>query len=403
MNYPLAVTSPHRDQSLGPQTPDPTLVIATRTFGASGRPWMWRQVVALKAFRKELICWERQNYESQPTVDVNEHIMAGNPAPYDGPGRWRFRSRAIFNGSFYAAIGAERDRLDSLLRTLAPNVLLCHFGDMAMRLLPSARRLGIPVVAYFHGDFPFLKNRWYRWSLQRSMRDLAAIVVVTGGERKWLQEHGAKPEKIHYIPCGAPTDLFRPHRLRDGKTVRFVMVSRLQADKGCDVSIKAFSQVAASNPDVTLDIFGEGEERPGLERLASTLQVDKKVVFHGHVGEAALARALPMRDIFIQHSRVREGSPVSLVEAMACGLPVVSTATGGIIDQVEHGKTGYIVPEEDISGMAHAMASLASDPGVRQSFGLAARERCLARHDSSVQTARLERLLLDVARQDRRC
>ena len=304
---------------------------------------MWRQVVGIKAFQKDLICWERHNYHSQPTTDVHEYVLPGNPAPYDGSGRWLHRAKAIFNGNFYAAVGEERARLAALFSERAPHVLLCNFGDIAMRLLPTARQMDIPLVAYFHGDFPFLRNRWYRWSLCRTLRDFAGIVVVTEDERKWLLDHGAQPDRVHYIPCGAPTDVFRPAPDRTDKAIRFVMVSRLQVEKGCDVSIEAFSRVAASNANVKLSIFGEGEEQPALERLVDSLGLRDRVVFHGHVDEARLARELPKHDIFIQHSRMREGSPVSIAEAMACGLPVISTAIGGIADQVIPGQTGFIV------------------------------------------------------------
>src|SRR5690606_24578167 len=150
--------------------PERRLMIAARPFGASGRPWMWRQVVGIKAFQKDLICWERHNYHSQPTTDVHEYVLPGNPAPYDGSGRWLHRAKAIFNGNFYAAVGEERARLAALFSERAPHVLLCNFGDIAMRLLPTARQMDIPLVAYFHGDFPFLRNRWYRWSLCRTLR-----------------------------------------------------------------------------------------------------------------------------------------------------------------------------------------------------------------------------------------
>lgn len=380
------------------QSSCPTLLIATRLFGAGGRPWMWRQAVAIGNFDKHVVCWERHNCETQPTRDICEHIMPGNPAPYDDAGRWLHRCRAIAHGNFYASVGAERVRLDRLFENLAPNVILCQFGDVAMRLLPGAWRAGIPVVAHFHGDFAFRRNRWYRWSLLRSMPHFAAIVVVTADERKWLQDHGMPAHKIHYIPCGAPTDLFRPAADRGRcETVRFVMVSRLQAEKGCDISIEAFSRVAASSGNARLSVFGEGEEQPGLERLAERLGVRDSIVFHGHVDEATLARELPAHDIFIQHSRIKEGSPVSIVEAMACGLPVVSTAIGGIVDQVLPGETGFIVGDGDVAGMAEAMARLAADGGLRRRLGKAARAHCAQRHDAAAQAKRLETLLMRVS------
>lgn len=376
----------------------PKLMVFTRTFGAGGRPWMWRQVIGMKRFRKELFCWERLNVESQPTSDVEEHVLSGNPAPYDGATRWLHRARTAAGRNFYAAAGEERVQIEALLRDRSPDVILCHFGDMGMRLLPAARKAGIPLVAYFHGDFPFLRNRWYRWSLLRCIPFFAGIVVVTDAERRWLEEHGMAPERIHYIPCGAPTDVFRPRDARAGDLVRFVMVSRLQADKGCDVSVEAFARVAKDCAEARLDIFGEGEMRPGLEDMVDRLGIRDQVSFHGHIDETSLARELPDYDVFIQHSLVREGSPVSLVEAMACGLAVVATPVGGIPDQVVPHQTGYLVPEGSVAGMAEAMGRLAQDGRLRRDFGSAAREQSVLRHDAAAQTRKLESMLLSVAR-----
>lgn len=376
----------------------PKLAIFTRTFGAGGRPWMWRQVVGMEGFEKTLFCWERLNRETQPTKDVDEHILSGNPAPYDGSTRWLHRARTALGRNFYAAAGADRATLESLLRGLSPDVILCQFGEMGMRVLPVARKLGIPLAVYLHGDFPFLRNRWYRWSLLRCIPFFAGIVVVTQAERRWLEDHGMDPAKIHYIPCGAPTEIFRPGKAHPDQPVRFVMVSRLQPDKGCDVSVTAFAKVARACEWARLDIFGEGEERPNLEAMVERLGIRDKVRFRGQVSEADLAHELPDFDVFIQHSRVREGSPVSLVEAMACGLAVVATPVGGIPDQVVPGETGYLVPEEDGNAMARAMETLAHDPALRRRLGAAARKHCLLRHDAANQTRKLERLLLSLAR-----
>lgn len=376
----------------------PKLMIATRIFGASGQPWMWRQVIGLRGFRKELICWERQNAATQATTDVREHVLAGAAAPYDTSARWLYRLRAFPHGSFYASFGEEQARLKTLFDTHQPDVILCNFGDVAMRLLPTAFKAGIPLVAYFHGDFSFIRNRWYRWSLYRCLTNFAAIVVVTDAERQWLLRQNVPEEKIHFIPCGAPTRLFLPQPRRPDGLVRFVMVSRLAEDKGCDLSIEAFSRVAATNPDVRLDIYGDGPTRGNLEEQVKGLRLADKVNFHGYVDEISLARNLPHHDIFIQHSRIKEGAPVSVIEAMACALPVVATSIGGIPDQVQPGRTGYLFAEGDVAGMAAAMGRLASDPDLRKQMGCEARAQAVAHHDAETQTGRLGDLLMRIAR-----
>lgn len=371
-------------------------MIATRVFGASGQPWMWRQVTGLSGFAKEVVCWERQNAASQATADIEEHVLGGLVAPYDTRERWLHRLRNLHHGNFYAATGKERSSLQALLASSKPDLILCNFGDIAMRMLPSASTAGIPLVAYFHGDFSFVRNRWYRWSLTRCLRGFSAIVVVTDAEKQWLVRHGVPAETVHLIPCGAPTRLFQPRQDRSDDQVRFVMASRLSEDKGCDISIEAFARVAALNPNARLDIYGDGPTRAKLEALVGKLGLEARVRFHGYVDEACLARALPQHDVFIQHSRIKEGSPVAIVEAMACALPVVATAVGGIPDQVEPGRTGFLVADGDGEGMSAAMLKLAGDTALRKRLGGEARRQAMLRHDADTQTRRLGAVLRQV-------
>ncbi|HME71994.1 MAG TPA: glycosyltransferase family 4 protein [Myxococcota bacterium] len=374
-----------------------TLLIASRVFGASGQPWLWRQVVGLREFRKELLCWERHNPANYLAQDVEVHVLPGDPAPYDGAGRWWYRLRNLAGRNFYAAVGREKEELLKLLDRLHPDAILCYFGDTAMRLLPVALRKGIPVVAYFHGDFQFLDNRWYRWSLLRSLSHFSAIIVVTDAERDWMVEHGVAKERIHWIPCGASTNLFRPRNSTVGGPARFVMVSRLSLEKGCELSVRAFGMAAKDLSDSELHIYGDGPMRKPLEELVAELDVKDRVTFHGYVDERRLADVLPGYDVFIQHTVGREGSPVSVVEAMACGLPVVVTPAGDIVRQVVAEETGLLVAKGDIPAMALAMRRLACDADLRQTLGRAARERAVNLYDSSAQTRRLERVLLETA------
>jgi glycosyltransferase involved in cell wall biosynthesis len=374
------------------------LLILTRLFGASGQPWLWRQVVGIGAFHKTLVCWERMNRETQPDRNVAVAVLDEEAAPYDTSSRWLYRLRNVPGLNFYGSLGRERRRLTELLRLERPALVLCYFGDIAMRLLPVLHKEGVPLVAYLHGDFLFVTNRWYRWSLKRCLKHFAAIVVVTEAERRWLLAQGLPGDRIHVIPCGAPTDIFRPGVRNEGGPVRFVMASRLIAEKGCDLSLEAFGLVAPDIGDAELHIFGDGPDRAALHRLVEARGLATRVFFHGYVEEQRFARELPSYDVFIQHSIGKEGSPVSIAEAMACGLPVVATPVGGIVEQVVEGKTGLLVAERDVRGMEAAMRRLADDFQLRQHLGEAGRERVVQLYDTATLTRRLERLLLDLAR-----
>ena len=378
----------------GAHLPVPKLLIVSRVLGASGQPWLWRQVLALDDFQKSLMCWERRfPGNKDPLASQRVLEMKQDPAPYDGPGRWWYRLRNVAGGNFYAARGTDARELAAVVRQERPDAILCYFGDVAMRILPVAVRAKVPVIAYLHGDFLFNTNVWYRVSLKRSLAAIASFVAVTTAERDWLLRHGVAASKIEIIPCGAPTDLFHPVERAQGKPVRFVMCSRLVEEKGCHLTIRAFDQAAGTlrraGIESSLHVYGDGPARSELEAMVRERGLQDAVEFHGYVDEHQIAGILPGCDVFVQHSLRKEGSPVSIAEAMACGLPIVTTPVGGIRDQVVHELNGLLFEEHDVDAMAAAMQRLAADAALRSRLGQAGRQRAVESFDSVRQTRRL--------------
>lgn len=143
-------------------------------------------------------------------------------------------------------------------------------------------------------------------------------------------------------------------------------IGKLIPQKGFDLAIKAFAQVAERYPEWTLTILGEGEMRSELEKLCLELDLEDRVFMPGVVKniDAHLRKA----DIFILPSRF-EGFPVTLCEAMACGVPVIaSNCLSGPREIVHDGIDGMLVKPENISALAIGMSQLMSDPGKRQYF-----------------------------------
>ena len=374
------------------------VLVAIKERGFPHSPWMWRQISTMPSLNLRIMYWLPPEEDGAPLTSVPVHVLDAKPTPYDGRGRWALRVANLRGRNFYAARGREYREIRRLIQLVDPSSLLCYYGEIALRTVDVAYELGIPTIAYFHGDFGFKRNRWYRWSLKRRLCRFAEIVVVTQEERTWMLRAGVPPERIHVIPCGAPTSLFLPTQERTLGAVRFVMASRLVEDKGCKESIGAFAEVASKRRDVSLDIYGDGPARAELERVVETRQLAGRVTFHGHVDSATLAEALPRCDVFIQHSLEREGSPVSIVEAMSCGLPVVATSVGGNVDLLVDGSTGFIVAERDIHAMAQAMLRLTDSAALREAMGRSARIRAVESLDVAVLTSRLEQLVNRVSK-----
>jgi glycosyltransferase involved in cell wall biosynthesis len=158
----------------------------------------------------------------------------------------------------------------------------------------------------------------------------------------------------------------RPDALVLATVARFDPVKRLE------VLLRALPLVVARVPEAQLLVVGDGPERDALHALARTLALGDRVVFAGAIPDAA--RVLPLVDLYLTASR-REGLPTALLEAMACGVPVLATEVPGHVDAVEPEITGRLVPPDDAPGLAAAAALLLRDPALRARMGQAGRER----------------------------
>lgn len=383
----------------------PRLWFVCSALGRFSEPWLWRQVVGMRRLRPRVVCWSHQNREAYPLNGTPVSEVPFPLAPHEGPKRWAHRLRNMHRWNFYATPRNEARYLVSLVQQDRPSVILCHYGHIALRMLPVARRMGIPLVAHFHGlDVSSgLQNRWYRWSLLKALRSFAAVVVVGSHQRQWMLQRGMPDKQVHLIPCGVPTSEFLPAVNTSPTPLRFICISRLTDFKGVDYSLHAFAQVAKRRADVQLTIIGDGPARSGLEALAASLNVAERVCFLGNLANIDARQRLQESHVFLQHSLDGrdgwiEGFGVSIAEAASCGLPVVVSRCGGIVDQVVEMGTGFIVEQRDVRAMGKAMLRLAENAELRQRMGQAGRRRMTAHFDTAGQVRKLEQVLLEAMR-----
>jgi len=158
--------------------------------------------------------------------------------------------------------------------------------------------------------------------------------------------------------------------------VLLVFVGRVVPIKRLDVLLQALAQARSSGPRLRLAVVGDGEERPRLERQASELGIADDVLFLGYRRE--LRPIFAAADIAVLSSD-NEGTPVSLIEAAAAGLPAVATDVGGVREVVSE-ETGILVPRGDAGALAGALVEMTAGPELRARFGAAARERAIGRY-----------------------
>ena len=213
-------------------------------------------------------------------------------------------------------------------------------------------------------------------TLQRFAYSLAhRIVANSTAAAARLRREGVPRRKITVVANGIDPDAFDAPRVsRPIKNA--ITIANLRTEKGHDVLIEAIASGRNAFPAVVFDIVGDGPCRPALEQLVRVRGLDGGVRFLGERHD--VAELLAQADLFVLPSRT-EAFPNSLMEAMAAGLPVVASAVGGILELIEDGTSGVLVPADRPEALAHAIADAVKNPGRAAAMGKTAREVVRAR------------------------
>ena len=257
----------------------------------------------------------------------------------------------------------------------------------------SGSLMGVPVVVTSHG-------------MHISPEDLALvrltgshlITVCTAAYMMGLSL-GFSEEQISLIPNGVDTQRFRPdvdcrpfrERLGLSDDVRLIgMVARLAREKGPDLFVRAASLVAARRPDVSFVLVGDGPMR--REVMAEVEALGLRERFHVLGCHADASPIYPALQVVCLPSRI-EGQPLTLLEAMAAGRPVVATSVGGIPELVQMEETGFLVAQGDVKAMSERILWLLDNPSRAAEMGQAGRQRVQEQFEIRQQTAVVARLL----------
>ena len=296
----------------------------------------------------------------------------------------------------------------SLSRAWQPRVIHAHFGRSGVYSLLLKQLLGVPLVTTFggrdasvHATLPHL-NHLYALLFRASDR----IVSVSTELRDHLVSAGAPADRVEVIRRGTDvrTFAFVPRVARgDGEPVRFLMVGRLAEKKGHRYALRAVRRLADDGVNVRLTIVGDGSLAQPIRRLCSELGLDRHVGLTGGVDSSLVRDHMARSDVLVHCSVTgadgdREGIPNAVVEAAATGLPVIGTRHGGIAEVIEDGRTGLLVDESDVAGLAAAMRRLAESSSLRLSMGEAAAQRARRDFDAERQVARHVALYRELVR-----
>jgi len=302
--------------------------------------------------------WEALTHEDGAPKKISNPLYAGMVAPYLAAGVWS------------AARLARRERYPLIhVHWPLPQALL----GMAARRAGGGR-----LVATFYGAELHLARRVPAMkpvlrSLARACDQTVAISSFTA--RQVEEVTGVQPVVIPYgAALGPVSDVAPPGEGRSGQGPRQILFAgRLIERKGLPVLLRALALVAEER-DVVLHLVGEGHERPGLERLASELGIERRVHFHGWVSQEELDRLYRDCDLFVLPSVVdsggdTEGLGVVLIEALRYRKPVIGSEVGGIPDIIEDGVSGLLVPPGEPRALAAAIRRVLDDPALARRLG----------------------------------
>jgi glycosyltransferase involved in cell wall biosynthesis len=313
---------------------------------------------------------------------VVEHVDAGPAA-------------AIPKDELFPHMVDFADGLRRSWRVDPPDVVHGHFWMSGHAAVMASRPLGIPVVQTFHA-LGVVKRRHQgakdtsppeRLHVERWLLTAVDHVIATCSDEVFeLRRLGAPPEQVSIVPCGVDTDLFGPGGEVEPRTSdrsRVLVISRLVERKGVGNAIEALAEV----PDAELVIAGgpAADDLPTdrqarrLQALAESLGVADRVDLRGRVDRRRLPALIRSADVVLCAPWYEPFGIVPL-EAMACGVPVVASAVGGLVDTVVDGVTGVHVPPRRPDAIAAALRALLADQDTRTALGRAGAQRARTRY-----------------------
>jgi len=262
------------------------------------------------------------------------------------------------------------------LKELQPDLVATHSSKAGVLGRLAARSLGLPVTFTAHGWAFTPGVSPSAAALYRVVERLAApfasrIITVAHHDRELaLREHVGRADQITTIHYGIPAIADALHAQPERDPPRIVMIARFDVQKDHETLFRALANLQAL--EWTLELLGDGPNEAQTRAMAQHLGIADRVQFSGLRGDVAerLARAQIL--VLMSHY---EGFPISILEGMRAGLPVIASDVAGVRESVEDGRTGLLVPRRDVAASKLALERLISSGAIRREMGAAGQKR----------------------------
>ncbi len=296
------------------------------------------------------------------------------------PPREELQHEFIHHAGLDQLVEYDVNRFADVLNTFQPDLLHAHFAkDATEKALELSAACCVPFTFTAHG---YDIHRKPPPDFGRRASAARAVVTVSDANRSYIQQNfGVPREHIHVIPCGVDTGRFCPPSFRAPPPAGpplLVCVARLVTVKNLGLLLEACALLRDRDVNFRCALVGDGPLRAELEARRAGLGLEPWVEMPGAVEQSEVLRWWQRAEVGALTS-ANEGMPLCLMEAAACGVPVVATRVGGIPELVEDGVTGLLVPPDDARAFAGAVELLLVDQKLRHQLAGAARKRALER------------------------
>ena len=269
-----------------------------------------------------------------------------------------------------------------------------HIGDQSGTVTMLAARLaGIGYSITFHGWPVFFDAEKHRVSEKVKAAAFTRSISYFCRSQLMLFSGATDPTPFKVVHCGIELSAYK-FRMPRQDVRRVLCVARISPEKGLTFLIEAFKKLADSGLNCELRLAGDGSMRADLEAMARNLGIADKVTFLGFINEAQIAQELQLADIFVLTSYV-EGVPVSAMEAMAVGVPVVATNVGGTSELIQDGVSGLLVRPSDTETIYASIRKLIENPDLRSQIAKNGRLIVEKEFDSEPEFAKLSQYFLE--------
>ncbi len=365
-----------------------TVAVLCATFLRPEMLHIHRQITGLKTFSPVVIAQKREGEWAVQHIEVVPRSV------------FRFLSRGIerWRGKPWQITRGEARRVSEIVRRTEASLLHIFFGNVAVHMLPLLREAVVPVVVSFHGADVTGKIASPAFQRARCEMFKRAALVMCRSEQLALkvQELGCEASKLRIMRTVLPPIQWTPHVPPADGRWRIVQAARLVPKKGITTALRAFAVFLKVHPHSRFMIAGDGPLEGELRRQVAELGVADSVEFRGFLSQELLAQLFRDAHIFLHPSETVggdvEGIPNSLLEAMASGLPSVSTRHGGLPEVIDHGVTGMLCGEGDPAGLSAALLELAGNPALYSRISKGGAEYVTAEFSAAKQIANIENL-----------